>query len=128
MPTIARPLEGHNTLHVRLDDEYDALRASAALARTGRSARTLIKDGPLRVTLIALAPGGGMAEHQADGPITVQPIQGKITFHVNDRVHDLRPGDLLMVRGGVRHSVASATGGMFLLTLAVAVYPEHRPR
>jgi quercetin dioxygenase-like cupin family protein len=127
MSAITRPLEGHDTLHIRLDDEYDALRSSAALAHTGRSARTLIKDGPLRVTLIALAPGGTMAEHQADGPITVQPIQGRITFHVGETTHELRPGDLLTVHGGVRHSVESATGGMFLLTLAIAVFPGQAP-
>lgn len=128
MPTISRPLEGHDSLHVRLDDEHDTLRASAALARTGRSARTLIKDGPLRVTLIALSPGASMAEHQADGPITVQPIEGKITFHVGEETYHLRPGDLLTVHGGVRHSVESATGGMFLLTLAIAIFPEHRSK
>ena len=106
-------------LVLRLDDERRQAVAAAPQERSGKSARTLIKNGPLRVTLIELAPGGTIAEHRADGPITVQPLEGRLRFSAGGREHDVGPGDLLAVAPGVRHSVSSATGAAFLLTLSL---------
>lgn len=117
MPTINRPLAG-GSLRFRLEDELQQISATGLPARQGRSARTLIKDGPLRVTLIVLGAGESIPEHQAEGPITVAPISGEIAFQTADGIEHLRPGDLLALGGGIRHSVESASGGAFLLTIA----------
>jgi quercetin dioxygenase-like cupin family protein len=85
---------------------------------SGRSARTLLKKGGLRVTLVVLAPGGALAEHVAPGPITVQPLTGRISFRAAGREHPIEPGQLLAVAAGVPHAVHSVDGGSFLLTLA----------
>jgi quercetin dioxygenase-like cupin family protein len=116
MPTINRPLAG-GSLRFRLEEELEQISATGLPTRQGRSARTLIKDGPLRVTLIVLGAGEAIAEHQADGPITVAPVSGEIAFHTADATEHLRPGDLLALGAGIRHSVESATGGAFLLTI-----------
>lgn len=117
MPSIDRPLSG-DVLVFDLDEEQAR---TAGTADSGRrtSARTLIKDGPLRVTLIVLGPGGEIAEHQAEGPITVQPIRGSLRFTVQGTPHDLEPGDLLSAGAGVRHAVSSSDGAAFLLTVAL---------
>lgn len=117
MATIDRPLAG-GILRFQLDDEVSRITATGLPERQGRSARTLIKDGPLRVTLIVLGAGESISEHQADGPITVSPISGEITFRTADSTEHLRPGDLLALGAGIRHSVESASGGAFLLTIA----------
>lgn len=117
MPSIQRPLSA-DALLLELRDELAVTRAS--LTPHGRSARTLIKDGPLRVTLIVLGPEGNVAEHAADGPITVQVLEGAVRFTVEGRDHELVQGQLLAVGPGVRHSVSSAQGGSFLLTVAHA--------
>lgn len=95
---------------------------------SGRSARTLIKNGPIRVTLVTLAAGAEISEHQADGPITVQPLQGQIQFSAAGAVHDLGPGQLLSLGAGVRHAVASASGASFLLTVAWVEASADPPR
>ncbi len=117
MPTINRPLAG-GSLRFRLEEQIQQITATGLPARQGRSARTLIKDGPLRVTLIVLGPGESIPEHQADGPITVAPITGEIAFHADGATEVLRPGDLLALGPGIRHAVDSTTGGAFLLTIA----------
>ena len=89
----------------------------ALLERHGRNARTLLKQGPLRVTLVMVRAGGKIAPHRADGPITVQILNGDIQFRVSGREHRLTPGDLLVVNAGVEHDVGSEGGGTFLLTL-----------
>jgi quercetin dioxygenase-like cupin family protein len=91
------------------------------LARHGRSARTLVKEGPLRLTLIQLAPGGSMAAHTAAGPVTMHVIEGEITFSALSRDYVVKAGDILVMAPGVEHAVRSAAGGVFLLTV---VHPE----
>ena len=100
---------------------FDEERARAVedLARgtRQRSARTLVKNGPLRVTLIELAPGGTIAEHQAEGPITVQPLRGSLSFSALGEVLELSPGHLVSLDARVRHAVSTKEGATFLLTL-----------
>lgn len=128
MPSLDRPLQGE-VLRFRLGEEPRATERRSReehlkscdediLARSGRSARTLVKNGPLRVTLITLAAGGTIPEHHVDGPITVHVLRGTIRFRVAEEEHVLEPGDLLSLDGGVPHSVHSETGGAFLLTVA----------
>jgi len=116
MSSIDRPLSGDVLIH-DLDEERGHAEDPALLARSGRNARTLLKEGPLRVTMIVLAPGGEMPEHHAEGPIIVQPIAGRIRFTALGQTHDVGPGTLLSAGPGVPHAVSSETGGTFLLTV-----------
>ena len=96
-----------DVLHFRLEDERLTLMDSEPFARSGRSARTLVKDGPLRVTLITLGPGSRIAEHRAEGPVTIQPVQGAIQVEARGEVRKLEVGDLLALGAGVEHAVAA---------------------
>lgn len=118
MPSIDRPLAG-KPLHFRLGEEHRRdLIDETLLDRAGRSGRTLVKDGPLRVTLVALGPGGTLAEHLADGPITVHVLSGQIRFRAGEDEWTLGAGDLLSLGARVEHAVESTDGGLFLLTVA----------
>jgi quercetin dioxygenase-like cupin family protein len=99
-----------------LVDEMRIVRAELAAGRS-RTARTLVKEGPLRLTLIGVHPGGGMHEHVADGPITIHALEGRIVVRVDGEMRTLAAGGLLAIDGGVRHDVSSSEGGLFLLTL-----------
>lgn len=91
----------------------------ALVERGGRNARTLLKDGLLRVMLVVVGPGGTVAEHAADGPATLQPLEGRISVTALAGEHELGPGELLSLGPGVTHSVASGAGAAFLLTIAL---------
>jgi len=123
MSSIKRALSG-DVLVLDLQEERNETLATAE--RGGRHARTLLKSGPLRVTQVVIAPGGEVAEHQADGAITVQPLEGRLHFTANGEVHDLGPGQLLSAAPGVRHSVSSTGGSTFLLTVVQAGPSSHR--
>ena len=120
MPSIDRPLAGDMLVH-DLAEESTRAADGDTLARNGRNARTLIKAGPLRVTLVALAAGGEIAEHHADGPITVQPLHGRIRFTAGGVVHELAAGQLLSLAPGIRHAVAATEPATFLLTVAAPI-------
>lgn len=120
MSSIDRPLSGP-VLRFRLSEEREHTDDAVLLARHGRNARTLVKAGPLRVTLVVVAAGGKIAAHGSDGPISVHVLEGDIRFRAAGTEHALAPGDLLVVDGGVEHGVESSRGGTFLLTV---VQPE----
>lgn len=123
-PAIERPLAGDSLLF-HLDDELNATHHPDILARSGRTARTLVKDESLRVTLHLIAPGGSIPEHHADGPITVQVLQGGMSFRAGDRDYDLRAGDLLALDTAIPHAVHSEEGVAFLLTVSLGEAGRH---
>jgi quercetin dioxygenase-like cupin family protein len=109
----------------------DQLIDEAILAKHGRSARTLSKEGPLRLTLIALAARGFLPEHSTDGPVTIHVLDGGVTFTVLEQEYQLASGDVLILSAGVQHSAKSSEGVRFLLTVvqpmpATAEAPEAR--
>lgn len=116
MPSIRRSLSGRPLL-LSLVEERERTEDSALRKDRGRTARTLVKDDHLRVTLVTLGPGGEVGEHTAPGPITVQPLSGRARFTVDGTDHELGVGDFLALEANVTHSVASEEGGTFLLTV-----------
>ncbi len=124
-PSIERALSG-DVLAFNLDRELAATRDEVILARSGRTARTLVKDRSLRVTIHLLAPGGEIREHHADGPITVQVLRGSLMFRAAGRDYPLDAGDLLALDTGIVHSVQSGEGAAFLLTVSLGGAAEAR--
>lgn len=116
MSSIDRPLSGA-ALRFALAAERARVNDPELLTRNGRNARTLVKEGALRVTLVMVGAGGRIAPHLTDGPITVQVLDGDIRFQAAGKEHALGAGDLLVVDAAVEHSVESKAGGTFLLTV-----------
>ncbi len=87
------------------------------VARHGRSARTLVKEGPLRLTILALAPGGDLPAHNTDGPVSIHVLEGEVVFEALGQKYPLSVGDLLVLAAGVEHSASSVPGCVFLLTV-----------
>jgi len=115
MSPVKHPVSGPE-LSFALSEEMALLRTELRTA-PARSARTLIKEGPVTVTLIGVNPGGSLHPHKADGPITVQVLEGEVEFTVGETTHALSAGTLLALDGGITHAVHSAHGGIFLLTV-----------
>lgn len=116
MSPVQHPVAGR-ALTFSLAREMETVRQELASAPS-RAARTLVKEGALRLTLIGVKPGGGLHPHKADGPIAVQVLEGSIEMEVDGQRIPLETGALLALDGGVTHAVSSAQGGFFLLTVA----------
>jgi quercetin dioxygenase-like cupin family protein len=122
MPSIDRPLSG-DVLVFNLEAEQQQCSNPTLLERSGRNARTLVKMGSLRVTMVVLDAGGSIAEHRAEGAITVQPIKGRLDLLIGERAYDIGPGELVSAGPGVPHSVSSVNGASFLLTVSQSTQP-----
>jgi quercetin dioxygenase-like cupin family protein len=118
MSSVDRPLTG-DVLAFTLAEEIRHLRESLGEA-SSRSARTLVKEGPqgpLSMTLVGLKPGGEMREHEARGPVTLQVLEGAVVLETGGKSVALTAGMVAALGPGIRHSVRSADGGIFLLTV-----------
>ena len=116
MSSIDRPLSA-DVLRFDLRDERARVDDPELLARHGRNARTLVKEGALRVTLVMLRAGGAIAPHRAPGAITLHVLDGDVHVQAAGQEHRLSSGHLLVMNGGVEHTIDSKAGGVFLLTL-----------
>ena len=116
MSAVHRSLAG-KVLAFELGEEMHLIREQLSGGRD-RIARTLVKEGSLRLTLVGLAPGGGLDEHDAPGPITIHVLEGELELTAGGETGTYAMGALIAVGRRVRHAVRSQRGAMFLLTLS----------
>jgi quercetin dioxygenase-like cupin family protein len=94
------------------------LRSSEAWREGKRSARTLVKGDSLRATLAAMPAGARLSPHRADGPITVQVLEGRIRFRTDSREEVLAAGAWLSLPEGTTHSLEAIEDCAILVTVA----------
>lgn len=118
LPQLAKEVIRRNIGH-----ELQKLKAAPSWQReSGRSSETLVKYGEFRIVLVRMKPGSYMSHHRAEGPISIQAIQGKIRVHLpEDHFEELEPGDLLALERCLEHDVEAVEESAFLLTIA---WPE----
>ena len=109
--------------------ESDAMLIDMDLvAKHGRSARTLVKAGALRLTIMALAPAGFLPAHNTDNPVSIHVLDGDVVFYALDTKYALNAGDVLIFAAGVEHAARSVRGCTFLLTVAHVPTSDEAPR
>ena len=101
-----------------LQAELAELRTQEPWTRSGRHAKTLLKDAELRVVLIALQTGARLAEHHAPGRITIHTLSGHLTIRVQERTIELPAGQILTIARAMPHDVEAREESAFLLTIA----------
>jgi len=106
-----------------VSDELEKLKKAPSWQReSGRSSETLVKYEEFRIVLVRMKPGSYMSHHRAEGPISIQVLQGKVRVHLpEDRMEDLKQGDLLTLERCLEHDVEALEESAFLLTIA---WPE----
>ena len=106
-----------------VSDELEKLKKAPSWQReSGRSSETLVKYEAFRIVLVRMKPGSYMSHHRAEGPISIQLLQGKVRVHLpEDRMEDLKQGDLLTLERCLEHDVEALEESAFLLTIA---WPE----
>ncbi len=93
-----------------------------ALARDASSGRAAVTvhgghEHDLRQTLIALAAGRSLGEHDAPGEATLQVLVGSVRLTAGDEGWDGTPGDHLVIPPH-RHDLHADTDAVVLLTVA----------
>jgi quercetin dioxygenase-like cupin family protein len=103
-----------------LKAEDDTLREFAEDSKTGRAGKTLVKEGPLRVTLVALKKGTTLPSHQVSDPISIQTIRGCLRLTTDRGDLDVSAGTLIALGPGVTHTAKAHEDCLILITFAMA--------
>ena len=92
---------------------------AAREASSGRSAVTVYggREHDLRQTLIALARGRSLGEHQAPGEATLQVLVGTVRLTAGEETWEGSAGDHLVLPPD-RHDLYAETDAAVLLTVA----------
>ena len=102
-----------------LPAEDETLREFAQDSKTGRAAKTLVKEGPLRITLVALKKGTALPSHHVEGPISIQTIRGCLILTTDRGDMDVPEGNLIASGRGVVHAAKAQEDCAILLTFAI---------
>ena len=115
LPQLANPVIQSN-----IGQEIEKLKnASAWQQGVGRSSETLVKYAGLRIVLVVMKAQSRMNQHHADGPISLQAIEGKLRLHLpEERKLEVEPGGILALEAGLKHDVEALVESAFLLTIA----------
>jgi quercetin dioxygenase-like cupin family protein len=91
------------------------------LWRTGkRNAMTLLKDRGLRVVLIVMHASTAIPSHQAESPLSVQVVEGRLQVRTDAEPVTLKKGHMLALQAGIRHEIEALEESALLLTLATS--------
>ena len=87
---------------------------------SGRSAHTVHggREHALRQTLIALAAGRRLGEHESPGEATLQVLRGSVRLHAGDETWDGQAGAHVVIPP-VRHDLEALEDAVVLLTVAL---------
>jgi quercetin dioxygenase-like cupin family protein len=106
-------MDGHS-----LSALVDELLGRARQESSGRAAQTVYggHEHGLRHTVIALAGGHDLAEHESPGEATLQVLSGRVRLSAGDESWDGTAGDLVAIPPA-RHALAALEDAAVLLTV-----------
>jgi quercetin dioxygenase-like cupin family protein len=98
----------------------------AAAASSGRSAETVYggHEHALRQTVLALAAGSSLHEHESPGEATIHVLRGRVRLTAGEVAWEGRSGDLLVVPDA-RHALQAVQDAVVLLTVSKAAQARH---
>lgn len=103
-----------------LPAEDNALRERAAGSASGRAARTLVKQGSLRVALVALRKGAVLRAHAVAPPVSIQTLRGSARVAARDREKEVLAGGLVTLGPREVHTVEALQDCAILVTVAMS--------
>ncbi|MCY3005064.1 MAG: cupin domain-containing protein [Planctomycetota bacterium] len=78
---------------------------------------TLVKSDHLELIRLVLPAGKEIPMHQAHGEITVQCLEGRLSFTAESKTQELMPGQLLYLRTGEPHGLKAIEDSSVLVTI-----------
>ncbi|WP_394551967.1 cupin [Agromyces sp. MMS24-JH15] len=93
--------------------------AAARADEHGRSAELILRDGPMRQSIIALRSGVELAEHNSPAAASLQVLVGRVRV-TGQEVSEVAAGRLDVLTHH-RHAVLALEDSVFLLTTVTSV-------
>jgi len=94
------------------------IKQEKSYSTSDRNAITIFKSEGMRIVLMALHKGAELKTHKAPGVISVQVLEGQISFSTEAETKERSTGQMLALNAGIPHSVIAREASVFLLTLS----------
>lgn len=119
--TDQRP-EGERVLdapivHMDLKDFIKTIKSEKAWKEKDRNAITIYKTDGMRMVIVGLHKNAVLERHNANGIISVQVLEGEISFSTDVQTLTLKEGQAVALHKGLYHEVKGIKESVFLLTL-----------
>ena len=95
----------------------EGLRAEPGPVTDGHRQIALVHERGLTLIVYDFEAGGFLADHAADGIVTIQAVAGEIEVSSPEGTHRLVAGSLLVLSPGVRHDVKALVASEMLLAV-----------
>lgn len=105
-------------VEINLKQLMEIIQDEKTWAESGRNAMTVYKTDGMRIVLIALRQNEQMAEHKAEGIVSILVMQGILQVETDDRTVELTEGKMVTMHKEMRHGVKALETCAFLLTIA----------
>lgn len=106
-------------LRFHLPVEASKLYVQASLSPAGRAGKTLVKEGSLRVTQLALQKGMSLPWHEVEGAVCVQVLRGRLQMKTPEGNIGLGRGALVVFDAGVQHAALATSDCVMLITISM---------
>jgi quercetin dioxygenase-like cupin family protein len=103
--------------HAEPGDVIDVRPLGTALAQAKTT--TLVKTAGLEVIRLVVPAGKQLSTHTVQEEITVQCLEGRVSFMADGATHDLEAGRMLYLAAGTPHSVLGVVDASLLLTIMI---------
>jgi quercetin dioxygenase-like cupin family protein len=93
-----------------------------------RSARTLVRLGTLRLTLISLQAGAKLKEHHTNHELSIQTVSGCVSIHTPHERVNLTQGCVAVLERGLLHDIQAHEASAILVTTSGSSTEQPRTR
>jgi len=102
-----------------LNSFIEQVRNESTWKESDRNSITIFKSDNMRIVLIGLHEGAELKTHTANGMISLQVLEGHISFTAAPDTIELQQGQMLALHKKIPHSVIALKETFFLLTLTI---------
>lgn len=93
------------------------LREETHAAEKGHRQVTIFHRAPVAKVLFSFDAGGELADHAANGLVTIHALEGRLTIEAEGESYELGANQVMVLSPGVRHSVRAEETSAMLLTV-----------
>jgi quercetin dioxygenase-like cupin family protein len=100
-----------------LREEIDRLSCERQWDEDGRNSIVLAKDARLRVVLSLVREGARIGDNDAEGPMSVQVLGGRVVARRDRQAVELADGEMATIEAGAAWAVEAQEDSAILLTI-----------
>ncbi len=97
--------------------EAARLRGEPRPGRDGHRVITLFRQDPVSLLLFDFEAGGALADHVAEGIVTIHVLSGRAEVRTPEVEHSIPAGSVLVLRPGVKHDLVATEAAEVLVTI-----------